>query len=342
MIAYAGRQYDRAARVTCLPGGDSVLRVPVVIDPLAGAPSATRGVGLRIAYTVRKTLSAEPHRATVTIENLGPAARAALSSMAQRADLVRGVGAQLDARVFPSSTAIVEGGYVGAGGPSVLLRGALTSAESRHTRTTWTTTIEVGDHEVELASAECRRSFRAGTPALAILQYALGCLGVALAPLEVPPALVAYTLGRSFAAIGRARDVVDGLLAGVSGVGAAQGLPFDALVGPLALTRPIAWWIDDGAAYLMPRTGALPSAPIVVSPSGDLGVRLIEAPERVSAGHVRVRCLLTPSLRLGRRVLVRSTTLAGLYRVEEIEHTGDSWGGGDCTTTATLGVFGQG
>lgn len=336
-----GLQFDRTVSVQVVPtnGGP-----PMVVNPPTAPIAGVRPPELHVSFVVRKALSPEPQRAEVRIANLSLLSRSALAAAARSENNVQGIGATSDTRVFAPTQASLIAGYTQVT-PGVLLTGALLRAPSRHVGTDWVTTLQIGDGATELANAQCCQSFQPGTPALEVVRYAATCLGMALAG-AMPAALSAYVLTRGFVAYGRARDVIDAILAGVApdlsqlNVLARSvvvlGQLYDSFAGNAPLTRPLIWWSEDRTVRILERGTALPAPPVVVSAVGTPGAAsLLERPERVEDGRVRVRMLLHPGVRIARRVQVVSDSLAGVYRVDSLEHSGDNRGG-TFTTTALL------
>jgi hypothetical protein len=344
-IVQPGRQWGRSVRVVVTPLSGLP---PIVINPVTYAPGAGPPP-LHVSFSVDKTLTSEPQRGRVSITNLSKATRDLLAAVARSGPNVSAVGATTDTRVIATTLVQIEAGYLGLA-PGVLLRGNLTAARSRHYGTEWVTTLDVGDTEAAIAMAECRRTFDAGTPALAVLTYAASCMGVVSVSASVPAAISAYVLERGFVAYGRARDTIDAILAGVApdlsqlgflarGIAIGADL-WDAFAGNGPLTNPIGWWVDDGAIYFLERGLALPAPPVLVSATAEPGtVRLVERPERLEDGAIRLVTLLNPGTRLGRPITVVSRELAGAYRVEAVSHTGDNRGGDFLTTAICRPLF---
>lgn len=340
-IVQPGRQWGRYASLVVTPL--SALP-PIVVNPEPSLP----GVGphpLHIAFEVSKSVTPEPQRARVQLSNLSKATRDLLATVSRSTSNAQALGPTIDKRAILTTIAQVRAGYLGLA-PGALITGNMGPAMSEHVGTDWITTITVGDAEATLAQAQCERSFEAGTPALEVLRYAAQCMGLVLAPQPIPAGIGAYVLARGFVAYAKARDVVDAMLAGIApdlgqlgfvarGVAIGSDL-FDAFIGHEPLTRPLTWWVEDGAIYFLERGSALPAPPVLVSATGEPGtVRLIERPERLENGAVRVVTLLHPVIRIGRSLTIKSKELAGAYRVESVVHRGDNRGG-DFTSTADV------
>lgn len=321
-----GRQVGRFVRVTIIPE----VGPPIVINPLPPDPTGAPEQ-VHVLFNVRRTLGPEPARASIQLINLAPSTRAIIAAAAKRPANVRATGLTSDGRVWIGTKCMLEAGYIGTGTTRLML-GQLCSVQSRHVGTEWITSLDVGDNEVAWTMAECRQSFGVGATTDAILAYAFGVLGLALAP-PIPPGVSAYVLQRGFVAYGRAREVIDAILGGVapdlsSLPALAQGVSnvvalFDSFAGNAPLTRPMTWWAEDQVAYIIERGRAFPGVPVKVSALAEPGtVRLLERPERIEDGAVQVRMLLHGAVRIARPFVVTSKELAGAYRAEALEHAG--------------------
>ncbi len=337
-------QYGRVAGVRIFP----VAGAPIWVNPTQPRVSGVRLVpDLRVQFVATKSTTSEPQRATVRLFNLGKIHRDLIATYARRPQGVSSIGLTVDGRVYQGTRVELLAGYEGlGGGSSAIFTGDLSVVRNQHVGTEWVTTLELGDSEAALTQAELDQSFPPGTPAIAVIQAALARMGLLLGPAPVPEAVAAYVLTNGWAAYGRARDTIDAILAGCAPdlsqlpatIKAAATLAslVGLLSGPSPMTRPVDLFVDDGLAYLQPRHTALPGPPVQVSALAQPGtVRLLERPERLDDGGVRVRCLLTPGMRPAWPVSIVSKELAGLYRVEQAEQAGDNRGG-EFTTTAEL------
>jgi hypothetical protein len=322
-----GRQAGRYVRVTILP---EALPTPFVVNPIPPGPTG-EPAQVHCRFSVARELGPSPGRATIELINLSEATRNLIATFARRPSNVRPTGLTTDGRVWVGTQVILEAGYLGTGA-AALIRGQLLTVRSRHEGTEWITTLQVGDNEIAWTLAECRQSFDAGVTTDAVLAYAFGTMGMALAP-PIPAGVTGYVLTRGFVAYGRSREVIDSILAGVapdlaSLPAIAQGISnvvalFDSFAGNAPMTRPITWWGEDRVAYLLERGRVLPGAPVRVSTQAEPGaVRLLERPERLEDGAVRVRMLLHGAVRVGRAIAIVSKALAGAYRVEAAGHDG--------------------
>ena len=341
-----GLAWDRTASVTVVPVSTGV---PLVINPPIPAIGGVRPPELRVQFSVRKAIGPQPHSAEVRVSHLSELSRSTLARVARSTSRTPSVGATSDSRAFLATVTSLTAGYTGVGAGR-LISGQLLRAPSRHIGTEWVTAMAIGDGAVELAEATCDRAFEIGTPALEVVRYAAQCMGMTLAAFPPPAALAAYVLARGFTAYGRAAETIDAILAGVAPdlsqlpalarVALGIGQIFDSFAGVAPLTRPLVWWVEDRVVYIIERGTALPAAPIPVSSRALPGsALLLERADRADDGRVRLPMLLHPGMRLGRSVQVLDAPLAGLYRIDSVEHQGDNRGGSYRTTAYVLPVL---
>ena len=198
---------------------------------------------------------------------------------------------------------------VGYGGAMQLLY----SGEVNHGRVLraapdWISEAECLDGQGALRTGTLSRTWPTGTPRMLIAQTIAAALtGLALGPVEATPFV--GIIDAPLSVSGSARSSLD-LLA------AAWGFT---------------WSVQDGVVEFRTDGGigsGLATAPLLSSQTG-----LIGSPEWTDDG-LSVRCLLTPAIRPGGRVVVASLTANGIFQVESVQHSGDTHGN-DWTSVAT-------
>jgi hypothetical protein len=224
----------------------------------------------------------------------------------------------IDKRVPLTAFVQLLAGY--QGGVAQLFRGNGATVDHEHPDVDWITTIRAGDGLWSLSQAVANRAFDVGTPALDVLTYLAGVMGVSVGMTQPSAALAAYILQGPLVCFGRAREALEQLLGSL----------------------PVEWWIDDGVLVVLPLTdsiqaeiglaasvSALPLPLVVVSSEGVPGTaRLLEQPRRLEDGGASISMLLFPEMRPGRQVSIAGQTeLFGLYRAEKVTHRGDNRGG---------------
>lgn len=317
MVAGA-RQYDRGIRLTVVPplGLGGAAPIPLVINPIPPTPGGDSVPQLRVNFRVRKTLSAEPNRATVTVWNLRKTTRDAIAGSARRvvtwADDVATPFVKVDGRLLPGDPVtldtqngvahmLLEAGYGAV--MAQIFGGAATTVRNRRRGPDWHTTMHAGEAELPLSQGIASQSFKPGTPAGVILQYLAGVMGLQVAPTVAAASLNGFILQGPVHVNGRARD-------GVTDIVEANGY---------------AWWAEGGLLWVLGETEVIPGPPLLTSPKDIPGThRLLEAPQRLDDDGVRVRMLLVPTASPGQQLQVASSELAGVYRIEAVDHVGDN------------------
>lgn len=256
----------------------------------------TEIVDLRIRFKAKKTASADPSTLELGVYNLSAATRAKLSGSAR-------------------PPVVLMAGYVEAAG--VIFAGPARTIDHVREGADWVTQVRCGDGEQAYAGVSSW-SFKAGTKKGDVLGRwtedvkALG-IDVADAQAAIRKGGIAglkeyFTQG--YSAHGRTMKEGDRLFASIAAEYSIQD-------GVLVITE-VAKPSSEQAVVLSPATGLLGSP--------DHG-----APEKVegetqAVSLLKAKALLNGELRPMRQMKLESTSRDGFYRVESVEHTGDSHG----------------
>jgi hypothetical protein len=198
----------------------------------------------------------------------------------------------------------LEAGYSGALG--VVFSGTVVRQRTTRSGADTLTELQCTDGGFQVGTGVANRVFSPKTPALAVVQYLAGVLGLEVAETQGLALLSGFTLQSGLNATGDAQAGIRDILA------------------PLQL----AWWIEDGQIWILADGETLPGQPVVVSTEPIPGaVRLREQPEVLDQGGLRIRCTLASQIRLGHAVLVAGSDQRGTYRVETVQHAGFNRGG---------------
>lgn len=189
----------------------------------------------------------------------------------------------------------------------VVFRGDLRFVSHERAGADWITKLACGDGEKVITESRISRSFGPGTPASQVLA-------------SVKTALAGLSAGN-----------FDQALTGITGVfenGVALSGDAFAQAEKIARGRGFNLSIQDGALSLIPESGAeVGTATLLTPETGMVGAPEIASPEKPGAPvKVKVKSLLQASLRPGRVVDLRSAAIAGLFRVDAVNHTGDTHG----------------
>lgn len=170
----------------------------------------------------------------------------------------------------------------------------------------WETTLQVRDGGRAHAHARVNRSYDRGTAAITAIREAAKAMG-----LEVPRAVDRLPeLQRQFAAgvaiAGRASDELSRLLA-----------PFD-----------LGWSIQDGTLQILAGADVRAGQAIVIEEgAGMVGSPAFSPPSKPGARPVlKVSSLLYPQATPGGTIEVRSRRIRGQFKVNQVEHKGDTFG----------------
>lgn len=261
---------------------------------------------LRVAFRVKKTLKKEPNECEVTISNLSEKSRAALQKKHVKVILEAGYADTL-AQLFAGDSRFVDQIHDGA---------------------TWNTKIQCGDGERAYRYLRVAESFRPGTRVSDVVNTVAKALGMRVVGHTAELAKVTEQFVQGYTAFGKVAHELDHLL----------------------LSRGFTWSIQDGTLQVLKVDGAtgdsilrlaadtgMIGSPEHGSPekdaplpqlSGDAEDAGFTVPAKKKQGPpvLKVKSLLQPGLRPGRKVKVESVGVTGVFRVETVEHTGDTHG----------------
>ena len=202
----------------------------------------------------------------------------------------------------PGAVCRLEAGYGDALG--VLFLGRVDRAVSTSRGVDVVLQVEAQDGGTRLRGAEITESFSPGTDLRSVYAALARALGLPLgAQAEIPR----VSIRRGLVLSGPVADALDLVSRSVGLVWSVQDDEIQIIAG------------DAESATLASDTGE--SAPLLSASSG-----LIGSPSQTDTG-VELEVLLDPRIRPGRRFVLQSEALSGVYRCESLEHIGDSWDG---------------
>lgn len=264
-------------------------------------PNSVEIIDLRIQFEIKKTLGKSPNECKLTITNLAERTRAEVEGPPE------------------GLVATLEAGYDGVA--RHLFTGDVRLAFSEKKGADWETEFTVADGGRAFARARINHSYRPGTPVLSVLKDAAASMGLAL-PKEVlaDPAL---------------RDQL------VSG-GAFSGFTRDHLTQVLA-TYGYSWSIQTGRLQIL-RDEETAGVERAISGGTD-GTGMIGSPtfERHKGSKkkgpktmMKVPALLYPELTPGGTVRVDAREIDGRFKLEKVDHKGDTHGTGNDSWTTSV------
>jgi len=243
---------------------------------------------LRVAFKVKKTLTKEPNTAEIRVFNLAESTRRKLQG--------KGVSTVLSA------------GY--EGNEAVIFSGDSRFIDHTREGPNWITKIRCGDGERAYQFQRFNASFGPGTSIADVIQASANALGLNTGNLNDALALP-FKGGRTvfrngFSANGDAVDVLEKLLRGAG----------------FSLS------VQNGALQVLQGGAAVPTSAVLLSPdTGLVGSPEMGSPEKKGATpRVKAKALLQARIRCGGVVELRSENFKGQFRVETVEHTGDTDG----------------
>jgi hypothetical protein len=249
-------------------------------------PNATVIENLRVTFRIEKHLGKEPNTAEVCVYNLSELSRGEM----QRVPLYVRVDAGYDGQLQRLFTGDLRPG----------------SGRSLRRGVDWETTLELGDGERAYRFARVSRSYRGGVTARTAVTEIAKSMGVVA------------TFTSDTAQLLRAQYA-----SGLTLQGAAHR-ELSRILAPHGLD----WSIQDGRLQVIKSQEVRPDQALVVSQdAGMIGVPEFGAPEKKGAAPLlTVRMLLNPQITPGGRISLESETVRGIFRVERVQHVGDTHG----------------
>jgi hypothetical protein len=254
---------------------------------------------LKVEFSIGKNSNKDPNTADITIYNLNEANRKILQVGFDNIDRWN----QLRPPRIYDWPIVIEAGYVGR--RKVIYKGDITFGGSRKEKVDWVTEIQCGDGEKKYRAKRMNQSFGPGTPLLSVISTAALLL-------DVEPGNLAEKLGvgvfrkgygvfnQGLAVSGRASDIIDQYLTSAG----------------------FTWSIQDGQLQILaPNETTFEVVTLLNKETG-----LIGSPEKGDKGVVTFRSLLNPEISPGRRILIESDQVKGFFKVDRVNHFGDTWG----------------
>lgn len=244
--------------------------------------------GLRVQFKAEKTLKKEPNTLDLSITNLSAQTRAGMQKKGAKVVVLAGHADQIG-QIFAGDARTID--HVRKG-PD------------------WVTRIQCGDGERAYRYALTNKSFKAGTTVADVVKALANDLGIgvgnALAQIAAqnPRGFAQYINGH--AAYGNAARELDKVLR----------------------TAGFTWSIQDGQLQLLRVDETTKDSLALFSPAtGLIGSPEHGAPDKKGKASVlKVKALLSPLVRPGRRVKLESESATGVYRAEKVTHQGDTAG----------------
>ncbi len=200
-------------------------------------------------------------------------------------------------------TILLEAGY--QDDLKSLYLGDLSKVSHRHEGPDWISTIQSGDG-LNLDATRILKSFGKGTAVKDALKGILTELGAA---------------GEQALAAVRRGDLEGAEEQLINGIALAG--PSPEMIQKLAAGAGLEFSIQDGQVQLLDKGKATTDEAVVLATT----TGLIGSPQPGEKGIVRARSLLNGAIRPAGRVVIDSSLIDGIFRVEKVEHSGDNFGG---------------
>lgn len=264
----------------------------VIVAPVDGGDGLDVS-GLRVTFRVGKTSTSEPNTATVAIYNLAEFSRGRIKAKDQ--------------------AVIVRAGYVDL--VEQVCAGVIKRVEHRREGVDIVTELELKDGGRDLLEPEFRRSYQRATSRRRIID-------------DILRTMPHTSRGRINAA------GVAGVTSGKLSFSTTSKLAIDRL----ARAWDFEWSIQDGAIQVLDPDGTVepvelatvlsPETGLIGSPArtGQEGRKSSRSRSRKQQTGAKFQTLLFPSIRPGRYVLLESEFVSGAFKVQSVEHTGDTHG----------------
>lgn len=243
-----------------------------------------------MSFRVAKSTKREPNTCELKIYNLSATTRAGL----------QGVGVPV----------ILSAGY--PGNAAIIFQGQSRTIDHMREGVEWVTRVRCGDGERAYQWAHFAESFAPGTSVADVIRAAAKALGVNTGNLEEQLAAGGFRGGavqfaHGYTAHGKAALELDGLMRSIG----------------------LSWSIQDGALQILRGTDPAPGRAVLLTPdTGLVGSPEHNAPDKKGKPPlIKFRSLLQPQIRCGGTVEIRSAAIRGQFRVESLDHSGDTASG---------------
>jgi len=249
---------------------------------------------LRLGFRIERMTAKDPNPAELTIYNLSSETRSFLTENSTKT-LATTIALGYAARSFQAYS------------------GNLQKVVSQRTGVDWITKLQLLDGGTRYSSARINESRGPGVTLQEAITTAAKAMGLPLGNLT-------QQISR-----GNVRGSAPGTNQGTTSA-FARGLvlsgkaeeQFDKLMALAGYE----WSIQDGQIQVLVPGEALPTEAVVLNYESGL----VGSPERGDDGTVKARSLIQPGLFPGRAVAIDGLVVAGMYRIERVVFTGDTWG----------------
>lgn len=269
-----------------------------VLNLRIGSAGSTEGLEvtkLRVIFNAKKSIASTTNQCVVTIYNLNENQRSQVRAL--------------------HSLFILEAGYDQESGLQFLFSGDITKVSHVYQSPDWITKIQFNDGANALQNSTVNTSYAAGTPVKSVMNGVLKTFGV---PTEVinPETLPDTQYANGFSDTGSAKKSLDTITAKLGAEWSIQN-------GKLIVRKKGS--VDNTTGYeLTPSTGLIGVPSLVEDSQNAAGTQTTS----VGKSQWEIKTLLLPTIIPGNRIKIAHVKnfKDGLFRVEEVEHVGDTHG----------------
>ncbi len=259
---------------------------PTHFDFFERQPNTIEIDAMRVQFDIKKGVEKQPNSCELTITNLNKGTRLSLSK----------------------NPLIVwlEAGWEDNGGAKFLFGGDLRYGYSKQDGPDWSTVLQLADGGRAYQQARLSRSYKAGTATLTALRDAAKAMGLTLPRnVEADPALRR------------------GFENGASLHGDAQS-QMTKLLNPYGYS----WSIQSGRLVILKDEEVDTNRALIISAdTGMIGSPEFGQPEKKKkTPQLKIKTLLYPQVNPGTMLSVQAKEIRGIFRVEKVNHKGDSHG----------------
>jgi hypothetical protein len=252
---------------------------------------------LRVSFVVELNSNKDPNRADVSVYNYNLENRVKLQTGNEIAERTRQSGLAYD---WPL---VIEAGYMGS--RDVIFSGNINYATSMKDTVDWISDIEAEDAGNKYRNQRMNKSYEPGT---SVSQVAIDAATL----LDVGPGNLAERLGT-----GIFRKGFSVFSQGYVASGSAQQV-LDDLISSAGYN----WSVQDGNLQILAPTETTFEETIVLNKDSGL----IGSPQKGEKGSIMASSLLRGKINPGRKILIESNLVNGIFKVDKVTHYGDTAG----------------
>ena len=264
-------------------------------DTAGAGGSGVEITNLKISFDIQKTSDKNPNTNKISVWNLTRNTRMMLEK--------------------PGTKCILYAGYAEDAGPLLIFQGGVTHAWTKFDGPDVITEFELGDGAQEIRDTTISVGYNKGIKSNQVLNDVAGKMGL---PLTIASNAPERSWANGLSHHGSARSLLDKVVAGTGLEWSIQNGNLQVIEKGMVTTRQgIEIAVDSG---------------MIGSPERERTDKGETKPKKGKTAKQewdgwKVKTLLMPTLNPGDRVKLMARAVEGIFRIEEIHHTGDNWEG---------------